>query len=81
MNVPGSGIAQGMWTTLKHFFGPKSTIQYPEERAPLPVGFRGLPRLVFDETPDDLRCVACSICANGADGSLAPVDFPNELPA
>jgi NADH-quinone oxidoreductase subunit I len=60
----GSGIAKGMWTTLKHFAGKKYTVQYPEERAPLHTGFRGLPRLLYDDTPENLRCVACSICAN-----------------
>jgi len=59
----GVGIARGLATTMKHFFGKKVTIQYPEERAPLATGFRGLPRLVYDTDPEDLRCVACSICA------------------
>jgi NADH-quinone oxidoreductase subunit I len=65
----GSGIAKGLATTLGHLFKPKVTIQYPEERPVLPTGFRGLPRLVYDEDPEDLRCVACSICANAC-----PVD-------
>ncbi|HZT09384.1 MAG TPA: NADH-quinone oxidoreductase subunit I [Chloroflexota bacterium] len=65
----GSGIAKGLATTFGHLFKPKVTQQYPEEPAPLAVGFRGLPRLVYDETPEDLRCVACSICANAC-----PVD-------
>lgn len=70
----GSGIARGMWTTLKHVFSKKSTVQYPEERVPLAVGFRGLPRLLFDETPDDLRCVACSICANACPVEVIHID-------
>jgi NADH-quinone oxidoreductase subunit I len=67
-------MALGMWTTLKHLFGPKSTIQYPEEQAPLPVGFRGLPRLLFDEDPEHLRCVACSICANACPVEVIHID-------
>jgi len=63
-----------MPTTLKHFFGKKSTIQYPEERAPLPIGFRGLPRLVYDDDPEDLRCVACSICANACPVDVIHID-------
>jgi len=70
----GAGIAKGMATTLKHFFGKKTTIQYPEERAPLPIGFRGLPRLVYDENPSDLRCVACSICANACPVNVIHID-------
>jgi NADH-quinone oxidoreductase subunit I len=72
--VFGMGIAKGMATTLRHFFGKKSTIQYPEERAPLPIGFRGLPRLVYDEDPEDLRCVACSICANACPVNVIHID-------
>ncbi len=70
----GSGIARGMATTLKHFFGKKYTIQYPEERAPLPVGFRGLPRLIYDEDPSDLRCVACRICENACPVDVIHID-------
>src|SRR2546428_5620386 len=67
-------MALGMWTTLKRFFMPKYTIQYPEERAPLAVGFRGLPRLLFDEDPEHLRCVACSICANACPVDVIHID-------
>jgi NADH-quinone oxidoreductase subunit I len=70
----GIGIARGLATTLGHFFGKKVTIQYPEERAPLAVGFRGLPRLVYDTDPDDLRCVACSICANACPVNVIHID-------
>lgn len=70
----GSGIAKGMATTLKHFFGKKSTIQYPEERAPLAVGFRGLPRLIYDEDPADMRCVACRICENACPVDVIHID-------
>src|SRR5438309_8024566 len=65
----GSGIAKGLATTFGHLFKPKVTEEYPERPAFLATGFRGLPRLVYDEDPADLRCVACSICANAC-----PVD-------
>lgn len=68
------GIARGMLTTLRHFFGKKYTIQYPEERAPLAVGFRGLPRLLYDEDPNDLRCVACRICENACPVDVIHID-------
>src|SRR5439155_7324441 len=63
-----------MATTLRHFFGKKETIQYPEEQAPLPIGFRGLPRLVYDDDPEHLRCVACSICANACPVNVIHID-------
>jgi len=65
----GTGIAKGLATTFGHLFKRKVTEEYPEKPAFLATGFRGLPRLVYDEDPEDLRCVACSICANAC-----PVD-------
>lgn len=42
------------------------TVQYPEEKLPLPEEFRVLPFLVYDEGEKgekNLRCTACGICA------------------
>ncbi len=42
------------------------TVQYPEERLPVPEQFRNLPFLVYDEGPQGEklpRCTACGICA------------------
>ncbi len=46
------------------------TVQYPDERLPVPERFRYLPFLVFEETPDSaramydgIRCTACGMCA------------------
>jgi NADH-quinone oxidoreductase subunit I len=72
-----SGIAGGMWTTLKHFFtslGKPVTVQYPEQRLPLSVGFRGLPRLVYDLKSGDARCVACAICASACPVGVIHID-------
>jgi NADH-quinone oxidoreductase subunit I len=40
------------------------TVQYPEERSPLPENYRNFPFLVFDGDDEQagLRCVACKIC-------------------
>lgn len=38
------------------------TVQYPEERLPIPDRFRVLPMLVYDEATGNLRCTACGIC-------------------
>src|SRR5512140_692588 len=40
-----------------------STIEYPEEKAPYPPGYRGLHRLVPRED-GKARCVACYMCAS-----------------
>ena len=40
------------------------TVQYPEERNPLPENYRNFPFLIYDGTDPHagLRCVACKIC-------------------
>jgi len=38
------------------------TIQYPDAKQQHPERFRYFPFLVYDDTPDNLRCVACKIC-------------------
>lgn len=41
------------------------TIQYPEEKLPVPEEFRFLPFLLYDEGPNgeiDIRCTSCGIC-------------------
>jgi NADH-quinone oxidoreductase subunit I len=67
----GLGALKGMMVTLKNFVtsyykkpneGGIFTIQYPEERAPQFELTRNFPFLVYDETPDSPRCVACGIC-------------------
>ena len=39
------------------------TIQYPEQQRKITENFRFLPMLVYEESPDKPRCVACGICA------------------
>lgn len=61
-----------MLVTLKNFFtsyskGPEEggifTVEYPEKRLPTKENFRNFPFLIYDEKPENLRCVACDICA------------------
>ncbi len=54
-------LAQGMAVTLKHFFKPNITIQYPEERTPLSPRFRGEHALRKHDDGSE-RCVACKLC-------------------
>src|SRR3954468_18648232 len=66
----GTGIAKGMAVTLRNFVGSYFvkerliTVQYPEERSPLPENYRNFPFLVHDgdDAAAGLRCVACKIC-------------------
>ena len=65
----GTGILKGMAVTARNFIGSYFdkerliTVQYPEERTPLPENYRNFPILIYDNDPQaGLRCVACKIC-------------------
>jgi NADH-quinone oxidoreductase subunit I len=66
----GEGLLKGLAQTAKNFAGSfvskerLVTIQYPEERNPLPEASRNFPFLVYDgaDWEAGLRCVACQIC-------------------
>ncbi len=60
--IPGLGIAKGMALTLRRFFLPKATIQYPETRPDVAVRFRGRLQLLYDEY-GNLKCETCFQCA------------------
>ncbi|HVZ63691.1 MAG TPA: NADH-quinone oxidoreductase subunit I [Lacunisphaera sp.] len=54
-------IFAGMRVTLKHLFAPNVTMQYPEQRPPIPAGYRGVPTLVKDPHGRE-KCVSCQLC-------------------
>src|ERR1700739_3052796 len=66
----GTGILKGMAVTLRNFAGSYFdkerliTVQYPEERSPLPENYRNFPTLIYDGNVPQagLRWVACQIC-------------------
>jgi NADH-quinone oxidoreductase subunit I len=68
----GSGILRGMAVTFKNFvasyFRPAEegglfTVEYPDKMIPAKERFRNFPFLIYDDKPENLRCVACDICA------------------
>ena len=67
----GKGLIDGLVVTAKNFVGSYFdgnrkdrlfTYQYPEERMKLPENSRAFPFLVYDGTPENMRCTACKIC-------------------
>ena len=67
--LPGLGLLQGLVVSGKNlvesFYKKErmTTVQYPEERAPISPNFRNFPFLVYDNDPvAGLRCTACTIC-------------------
>ena len=52
---------QGLAVTLRSFFQPNTTIQYPEEKTPQSPRFRGLHALRRYPNGEE-RCIACKLC-------------------
>jgi NADH-quinone oxidoreductase subunit I len=74
-------IFQGVTTTVRHMFGPKMTVQYPEQQPKLPPNYRGVHRLNRDEQ-GRVRCVACYMCSTACpahciDIVAAPSPWPD----
>jgi NADH-quinone oxidoreductase subunit I len=54
-------LAQGMWLTLRYFFKPKVTINYPYEKGALSPRFKGEHALRRYPNGEE-RCIACKLC-------------------
>jgi NADH:ubiquinone oxidoreductase subunit E len=61
-SVPGLGMVKGMALTLRRFFEPKVTVQYPEQTPEIPPRHRGRLQLLYDEW-GALKCETCFQCA------------------
>jgi NADH-quinone oxidoreductase subunit I len=55
-------IVKGMSITIKHFFGKKTTISYPEQTREFSKIYRGQHVLKRDDEGRE-RCTACGLCA------------------
>lgn len=55
-------LLKGMGITLRHFFTPPVTIQYPEQKRPIRSRFKGRHELKrYDNGLE--KCIGCSLCA------------------
>jgi NADH-quinone oxidoreductase subunit I len=55
-------IVRSIWEVFLHAFAKRFTVQYPENKMPLPPRWRG--RIVLARDPDGgERCVACYLCS------------------
>ena len=55
-------LAVGMGITLKNFFMPVVTMQYPHEHLEMAPRFRGHIELVKDEDTGEPKCIVCGMC-------------------
>ena len=70
----GTGIAQSLGVTLKHFFRKPVTVQYPEERLPVPSRIRGTSFVWYQD-----RCVGCSMCAKSCPHGVIVIETHPKL--
>lgn len=54
-------LFKGMMLTGRYLFARKITVQYPEEKTPMSVRFRGLHALRRYANGEE-RCIACKLC-------------------
>ena len=54
-------LLKGMGVTIRTFFRPKFTVNYPEEKTPQSPRFRGLHALRRYPNGEE-RCIACKLC-------------------
>ena len=55
-------LITGFALTLRHFFKPKITVNYPDQKIPVFPKWRGKQVLMRDENGRE-KCVACGLCA------------------
>ena len=56
-----SELLRGLSVTVRNFFRPKVTLNYPEEKTPQSSRFRGLHALRRYPNGEE-RCIACKLC-------------------
>jgi NADH-quinone oxidoreductase subunit I len=69
----------GLMITIKHFFGRRVTLEYPEQRPEIPPGYRGVPTLVRDPNGRE-KCVSCQLCEFVCPPKAIRIT-PGEIPA
>ena len=52
----------GLTITIRYFFQPVVTVQYPHKALPIAPRFRGHTELVWDEKKAGHKCIACMAC-------------------
>ena len=56
-----SDIFKGFWLTFSYLFKPKVTLNYPSEKGPVSLRFRGEHALRYYIQGDE-RCISCKLC-------------------
>jgi len=71
-------LAVGMGITIKSFFQPVVTLQYPHESLKMSERFRGHIELIKDEETGESRCIVCMMCQKACPSGCITVDGKKE---
>ncbi len=76
-----ASLLGGMAVTIRYFFKPIVTVQYPREQIEMTPNFRGYPQFIIDPETKTHRCIACEMCSRICPSQLITVEgtkFPGE---
>ncbi len=68
-------LVKGLGITGKHLGRHAITIQYPEERWPMPERSRGIVVLLSDKKTGELNCTSCELCAKACPSLAIKIKF------
>ncbi len=69
-------LVRGMTITGKHLGRHAVTLQYPEEKWPMPERSRGIVVLLSDKETGELNCTACMLCMRACPTAAISIDAP-----
>ncbi|UCG60461.1 MAG: NADH-quinone oxidoreductase subunit I [Candidatus Zixiibacteriota bacterium] len=69
-------LVRGMTITGKHLGKHAVTLQYPEEKWPMPERSRGIVVLLSDKETGALNCTACMLCMRACPTAAITIDAP-----
>lgn len=64
----------GLGITIRYFFKPVVTVQYPHETLPMTPRFRGHIELVKDEETGEPKCIVCGMCQKACPSNCITVN-------
>lgn len=68
----------GMKITTKHLGKRAITVQYPEQRWPMPERSRGIVVLLSDKESGELNCTGCLLCMKACPTGAILIDAPRD---